>query len=45
MLIKLQNARISVDNLLLPVVDLIGNLIMNSIDFEGFLKKLTLKTK
>lgn len=41
MLIKLQKAGISVDNLTLPVVDLKGKLIMNSSNFEEFLKKLT----
>ncbi len=40
MLIKLQNAGLSVDNLYLPVIDLHGKLIMNGADFEGFLKKL-----
>jgi glutaredoxin 3 len=41
MLIKLQKSGVSVDNLTLPVVDLQGRLIMNSSNFEGFLKKLT----
>lgn len=41
MLIKLQNAGISVESLSLPVVDLQGKLIMNSNNFDGFLKKLT----
>lgn len=46
MLIKLQKAGISVDNLSLPVVDLYGKLVMNSDDFENFLNKLdTSKTK
>ncbi len=46
MLIKLQHAGISVDNLSLPVVDLQGKLIMNGNNFEEFLKKLTIpKTK
>lgn len=46
MLIKLQNAGISVDYLSLPVVDLQGELIMNGNNFEEFLKKLTAsKTK
>jgi glutaredoxin len=41
MLIKLQNTGISVESLSLPVVDLQGKLIMNSNNFDGFLKKLT----
>lgn len=41
MLIKLQNAGISVESLSLPIVDLHGKLIMNSNNFDGFLKKLT----
>lgn len=46
MLIKLQNAGITVDNLSLPVVDLHGKLIMNGDNFDEFLKKLTTsKTK
>lgn len=40
MLIKIQNAGLSLDNLSLPVIDLSGKLLMNSNDFEGFLKKL-----
>ncbi|WP_298498253.1 glutaredoxin family protein [uncultured Algibacter sp.] len=40
MVIKLQKAGVSLDNLSLPVVDLYGKLIMNGADFEGFLKKL-----
>ncbi|GAA4938207.1 hypothetical protein GCM10023314_08510 [Algibacter agarivorans] len=40
MLIKMQKAGLSVDNLSLPVVDLYGKLIMNSNDFDYFLKKL-----
>lgn len=40
MVLKLQKAGISIDNLSLPVVDLNGKLIMNGDDFEGFLKKL-----
>lgn len=40
MVIKLQKAGISLDNLSLPVVDLNGKLVMNSGDFENFLKKL-----
>lgn len=43
MIIKLQKAGISLDNLSLPVVDLHGKLIMNGIDFEEFLKKLNTK--
>ncbi|MFI1771836.1 glutaredoxin family protein [Thalassobellus citreus] len=44
MLIKLQKAGFSVDNLSLPVVDLGGKLIMNTpTDFEGFLKKIITK--
>tara|TARA_R110001592_G_scaffold25209_1_gene96089 strand:+ start:237 stop:611 length:375 start_codon:yes stop_codon:yes gene_type:complete len=39
-LIKLQKAGISVDNLSLPIVDLFGKIVMNSGDFENFLKKL-----
>lgn len=42
MLVKLQNAGISIDNLSLPVVDMQGELIMNGGDFEDFLKKLKL---
>ncbi|WNH14325.1 glutaredoxin family protein [Thalassobellus suaedae] len=45
MLIKLQKAGFSVDNLSLPVVDLHGKLIMNGTDFEGFLKKLIINKK
>jgi glutaredoxin len=46
MLLKLQHAGISVDNLSLPIVDLQGELIMNGNNFEEFLKKLTIpKTK
>lgn len=46
MVIKLQKANISLDNLSLPVVDLNGTLIMNGEDFEAFLKKLdSSKTK
>ena len=41
MLIKLQNAGISVESLSLPVVDLQDKLIMNSNNFQGFLLKLT----
>lgn len=40
MIIKLQKAGISLDNLSLPVADLNGKLIMNGYDFEAFLKKL-----
>ncbi|KAA5827781.1 glutaredoxin family protein [Algibacter amylolyticus] len=40
MVIKLQKAGISLDNLSLPIVDLYGKLIMNNTDFEDFLKKL-----
>jgi glutaredoxin len=40
MVIKLQKANISLDNLSLPVVDLNGKFIMNGDDFEDFLKKL-----
>lgn len=40
MLIKIQKAGFSIDNLYLPVVDLHGKLIMNGTDFDGFLKKL-----
>lgn len=40
MLIKLQKAGISVDNLSLPVVDLGEKLVMNGANFENFLKKL-----
>ncbi|MFI1744444.1 glutaredoxin family protein [Thalassobellus sediminis] len=44
MIIKLQKAGISLDNLSLPVVDLGGKLIMNTpTDFEEFLKKLITK--
>lgn len=43
MLVKLNNAGISTDYLSLPVVDLKGQLIMNSSNFDEFLKKLTLK--
>lgn len=46
MVIKLQKANISLDNLSLPVVDLNGQLIMNGGDFDDFLKKLdSFKTK
>jgi len=41
MLLKLQNAGISVESLSLPVVDLQDKLIMNSNNFQGFLLKLT----
>ena len=41
MLIKVQNAGISLDDISLPVVDLQGEIIINNIDFEQFLKKLT----
>lgn len=40
MVIKLQKAGVSLDNLSLPVVDFYDKLIMNGADFEGFLKKL-----
>ena len=40
MVVKLQKADISLDNLSLPVVDLRGKLIMNGSDFKEFLKKL-----
>jgi glutaredoxin 3 len=40
MLIKMQKAGLSADNLSLPVVDLYGKLIMNGANFEDFLKKL-----
>ncbi|WP_139957605.1 glutaredoxin family protein [Flavicella sediminum] len=40
MLVKLQKAGISVDNLSLPVVDLQGKMLMNGANFEAFLKKL-----
>lgn len=43
MLIKLQKAGFSVDNLSLPVADLQDKLIMNSGNFEEFLKKLNTK--
>jgi glutaredoxin len=43
MLVKLRNAGISTDYLSLPVADLKGQLIMNSSNFDEFLKKLTLK--
>ena len=42
MIIKLQKAGISLDNLSLPVADLNGKLIMNGYDFEAFLKKLNI---
>ncbi|PWH84201.1 hypothetical protein DIS18_06595 [Algibacter marinivivus] len=40
MLIKMQKAGLSVDNLSIPVVDLYGKLIMNEANFDDFLKKL-----
>lgn len=40
MIIKLQKASISLDNLSLPVIDLNGKLIMKGDNFEAFLKKL-----
>lgn len=40
MLIKIQKAGLSLDNLSLPVIYLSGKLLMNSNDFESFLKKL-----
>ncbi len=40
MVTKLQKVGTPLDNISLPVVDLNGKLIMNSDDFEGFLKKL-----
>ena len=46
MIVKLQKAGISLDAISLPIVDLNGKLIMNNVaDFDGFLKKLTVKTK
>lgn len=46
MLVKMQKAGLSVDNLSLPVVDLQGKLIMNNVeDFEGFLNQLITKNK
>lgn len=40
MIIKIQKAGLSLDNLSLPVVDLNGKLVMNGNDFNSFLKKL-----
>ncbi|WP_298550042.1 glutaredoxin family protein [uncultured Algibacter sp.] len=40
MILKLQKAGISLDNLSLPVVDLGEKLVMNGANFENFLKKL-----
>lgn len=40
MLVKLQKAGISVDNLSLPVVDVQGKMLMNDASFEVFLEKL-----
>ena len=46
MVIKLQKAGISLDNLSLPVVDLFGKLVMNSGgSFDNFLKKLDTSKK
>lgn len=46
MVVKLQKAGILLDAISLPIVDLNGKLIMNNVaDFDGFLKKLTVKTK
>lgn len=45
MVIKLQKARIPLDAISLPVVDLQGKIIMNNVeDFNVFLKSLTVKT-